>query len=848
MATRKRVWLNSPYHNYTDRKKYLLSASEIAQYTMYEEDNTHWNYGDFINSECITEPNIIIFNTQPNYLLILNQGAIEARYYVTSYTFISGEPAENRSKFLASLVRDTIVDFKDTIKANLFKCKRGNLPRDVYSPILVQPEGLSLNQIKVGHKQIKSWDNDTQWLTLFYSTKSEKTIEFNWDIVADYSYNEMKSDYGTFDLNPPVLEPQPIFNVYRRNYINLSGRYRVAFEIGGIIPLSGYYQFDLTVTPSSVIVSNVTRTSGTFLYKDVIISAIGKRYRKLNYTNARTAATSNINHNYTSSYVNLRNKYDQRIISHNDNQFIVSYSDEVLRPSAYHSTSVNNALNSIVTGSGGWTVIAGNRTITMGAPIAVSGYNKVYVSAYAFNTYFNSVPQTGSLVLPVTKRLDEVNLSCITIPFGNDVSIKDGTNVYSGISKYVAMSIATTGWTNLGDTIIDIQLLPYCPQAQLNSINFQKTPSNQIDITALDDSYKSPIVITSTGQVLYYGLVCDQSSMDYRFPIDFTSLTPYDLKLESIIRRYRLCSQDHKQSFEFNPALNGGLSGLSISYTLRPLTTVFRICPVFNEQSLYGGNYKDPRGLIWEGGFSLSQVTDAWVQYKLQNSTYQQLFNSEIQHLEITHQNAKAQEILNYQTTYANALTSIQAQQVKAGLSLATGLVGAGIGLATGNPLASIGGIGAVVGGISAGVSIGASKEIANRNLEAAKQSESLNDAQRAADMIYKKDVWTLNNQAIQARPNTLSSNTEYSIINENKAYIEIYEPSAEEIQFVEQYLKYHGMKIEQIDYINQFLQADGDYIEGTLYFTTGLTPVIANAINAELSRGAYIQGGLFDD
>jgi len=846
MAVRKRIWLNSPYHNYTDRKKYLLSASEIAQYTMYEEDNTHWNYGDFINSECITESNITIFNKQPNYLLILNQGVIEARYYVTNYTFISGDTKSDKSKFTASLLRDTLVDFKDSIKSNLFKCKRGNLPKDVYSPILVQPEGLPLNQIKVGHKQIKSWDNDAQWLTLFYSTDSQKTIEFDWEnTVADYSYDEMKSDYGPLTLSVP---PYSTTNSYRRNYTSLSGRYRVTFEDRGTIPIrSGYYQFDLTVTASSATVSNITR-SGTFSYDNQVIPAIVNRYQGLNYTNARAIATSDINYNNTSSYTNLRNKYDQRIIIRDADQYIVSYSDSVSPSSAPSFTNVNNVLNSILTGSGGWTLSVDNHTVTMGAPTVVSNYNNAHYDLYDFKTVFNIVPQTGSLVLPVTRRLDEINLSCITIPFGDDVSIKNGTNVYSGISKYAAMSIATTGWTKLGDTILDIQLLPYCPQSQLNSINFQSTPSNQIDITSLDDSYKSPMVITSTEETLYYGLVCDQSSMDYRFPVDFSSLTPYDLKLESMIRKYRLCSQDHKQSFEFSPALNGGLSSLSISYTLRPLTTVFRICPVFDKQGLYGGNYKDARGLIWQGNFSLSQIKNEWVQYKLQNSTYQQIFNSEIQHLEVSQQTSKAQETLNYETAYANAQSNIQAQQMKAGLGLATGLLSAGVGAATGNPLAIMGGVGALAGGASAGIGIGASRDIANRNLEASKQSQSLNDAQRAADLAYKQDVWTLNNQAIQARPNTLSSNTEYSIINDSKAYIEIYEPSAEEIQFVEQYLKYHGMKIGQIGYINQFLQADGDYIEGTLYFTTGLTPVISNAINAELSRGAYIQGGLFND
>ena len=108
-----------------------------------------------------------------------------------------------------------------------------------------------------------------------------------------------------------------------------------------------------------------------------------------------------------------------------------------------------------------------------------------------------------------------------------------------------------------------------------------------------------------------------------------------NLKIESMSKKYRLMSHNHKQAFDFNLALNNGVQYMSMSYTLKPYDTIFRICPVFNQDSLYGGNYKDARGLIWQGGFSLSQITDAWVEYKLQNSTYESVFDREIKSLEV---------------------------------------------------------------------------------------------------------------------------------------------------------------------------------------------------------------------
>ena len=134
---RRRVWLNTPWHNYTDKKKHQLTNSEINQYKMYEEDNVAFNHGDFVNCECVTKPSVPVLNKQPNYMIVYNGATIESRYYVLSYQYMDGEPAENFGTYRATFIRDVVVDFKRSLTQQLCRIRRGNLPKNQFSPILV---------------------------------------------------------------------------------------------------------------------------------------------------------------------------------------------------------------------------------------------------------------------------------------------------------------------------------------------------------------------------------------------------------------------------------------------------------------------------------------------------------------------------------------------------------------------------------------------------------------------------------------------------------------------------------------------------------------------------------------
>lgn len=835
---RKRVWLNTPWHNYTDKKKHQLTAAEIELYKMYEEDNVAFNHGDFVNGECVTKPTIAVLNKQPNYMIIYNGTTIESRYYVLSYQYMDGEPAQTYGTYRATFIRDVVVDFKSTLANQLCRVRRGSLPTNQFSPILVQPEGINLNEIKVNQLDIKSWDGDAQWLTIFYDQTvpdNERKITFDWsgDIYPDYQFSTMQSEYSSYGFN--LTSSGLAKSAYKRDFES----YKIILNGS-----NSRERISVVVTKNAFTATAIDNrpTSRTYEAVSALNNASANQIQGV-----VTLIRTSYQYDNSSKIMPLVNKYNNQLIQNGSKISRTNITtnerlDETTTTGTTFDSSIRTLLGRIAgrydEGSGLYGI--GNMWVNGGYD-----FQEAHLIMDAWQTSFTEVPTTGQLILPGKFKLDNINLGCVTIPFGSNITLKNGSTTYT-MDPATAKSIATSGWTATGSLIKDIQILPYCPMSQLNSEKASSPSSNTIDISNQLDDYKIPMTVLSSEAAIYYALAVTQSSLDYRFPLELVANS--NLKIESMTKKYRLMSNNHKSGFDFNLALNNGVQYISISYTLKPYDTVFHICPIFNQDSLYGGNYKDARGLIWQGGFSLSQITDAWVEYKLQNSTYDSIFDREIKSLEVSQDVARQQETLAYQTAYQNAQTSIDAAKLKATLAGVTGVGSAIVGAATGNPMAIMGAAGALGSGLNSAIGIGAQQEVADRNLAAAKESQRLNDTLRAEAIDYKKDIWYLTNQAIKARPSTIAANSEYSHINNEKAYIEVYDCSDIEKRYIEKYLQYYGMKIDQIGLLRNYLIGDNCYIEATPLFLEGLTPVISNAINAELSAGIYVQEGLFNE
>lgn len=277
------------------------------------------------------------------------------------------------------------------------------------------------------------------------------------------------------------------------------------------------------------------------------------------------------------------------------------------------------------------------------------------------------------------------------------------------------------------------------------------------------------------------------------------TLTATDIKVANECDKYRLCSPNYNGQFEFNLAKNGDVNYFNVDCSYKPFNPYIHVNPEFG--GLYGRDFNDARGLICSGDFSLPQITSAWANYEANNKNYENIFNRQIQNLEISQNNQRLSDIVG-------------------GISSAA-TVGMGAGLLAGGPVGAAVGIGSAASGVA---------------------DYFINENNRKEQMSYTKDMYSYNLQNIKAIPYSL---TKVSAINSNNKlypFIEYYTCTDEEKDALINKLKYDGMTIMKIGTINQYLHKDKTFIKGMLIrVDLHKDSNYINNIYNELMKGVYI-------
>ena len=264
---------------------------------------------------------------------------------------------------------------------------------------------------------------------------------------------------------------------------------------------------------------------------------------------------------------------------------------------------------------------------------------------------------------------------------------------------------------------------------------------------------------------------------------------------------YRLCSPNYQGVFEFNAAKNNGISYFDVDCTYLPYNPYIHVSPNFD--GLYGKDYDDTRGLICSGDFSLPIINDQWKSYQINNKNYQNIFDRQIQNMEIN-----------------NRLSNIQA-----GAGALTGALGAGgaAGLIFG-PLAGVGA--GVFSAAAGGVDFAMNKALQNEALD------------------YKKDMFGYELGNIKAMPDSLAKVTAFTANNKVFPMLEYYTCTDEEKQALKDKIKYNGMTVMRIGKIVDFLQEDYSYIKGKVIRLEDIADDTnyLNQIADELYKGVFIK------
>jgi hypothetical protein len=411
-----------------------------------------------------------------------------------------------------------------------------------------------------------------------------------------------------------------------------------------------------------------------------------------------------------------------------------------------------------------------------------------------------------------------------------------GTWSGSEVERDTILSAVTNLKYAMQDDMYDVQILPYCPLSDVTiteETNFYRIKSDDAQLynSAVrtwdlvlkfsDDSPTSELDLKNSDfspSNAFYGLFAKSKDLtvykSFNYPYAVTSTE--DKKIDSECRFVRICSPAGKSMWDYNVVKNNSNTSYVINMTLKPGQPYMHIRPQFFS-GVYGQTFEDDaRGVIDTSSYSLTTIIDSWMQYVQQNNNFQDIFNRNIDSMEVKHNIALGLDITNA------VFGSISA-------SASGGLTGAMVG---GVP-------GAIVGAVAGGVT----------SLGGGIADTVVNQTLRDEQMSLTKDLYSLNLAQIKARPDTISKLSNIDIDSHLVPYAEIYSASNDEIEYLRNLLTYRGYTINRIKSVSQEkLNAGADkqqslFVSGRLLECPGLQEDahVFSEINNELMTGVRI-------
>ena len=736
-----------------------------------------------------------IFNVteteEPNYLLLLEeneQRTIVSRWFVIDWTKVRG------NQYKGLLRRDLLADNYEKITTSPSFIEKGYVePTD---SAIFNKENMNFNQIKTRETLLKD-DSKTAWIVGYiakdHPALSDKTFTYNPDVDMTISGNFSDWEYASWcDGNThTTIKESNIENIVR--YVLRATKIR-EFQFNATTDKS----FNSLANDSWGVVSTGSKTAQQVLddytnsnwFGNIYWSTVIEKIYQDNPTYANSTVMSTL-----TSLVGKKVQFQDGIY-----EFKIVNIDDTTGWKYWNSGNLYTYLYNTVVAD--LQELGGNISVVTRYPVA---YNLNITNFIVTATKLDNVQGTYKYSIPQTTRLlNDAPYKMFCIPYYKDgkyvFQVNDTNHRYT-LDKDIMLTWSFNIATELGNSLYDLQILPYCPisnwrgNANVAGI-FSIGKSENVDYTTLLDSNNKVVGVCSW---------CDVSSKEQflKYPIEIMNY-----KVENECDMYRLCSPNYASVFEFNPAKNDGVEGYNVRYTYKPYQPFINVAPKFNR--LYGKDFKDNRGLILSGDFSLPIVKDAWINYQLQNKNYALAFDRQIENLESNYSWQKKMGI-------ANAITG----------TIQGGVSGAMSGALVG------GGVGAVVGGV---LGTGASMVggIMDVNMQQALHNEAID---------YTKDNFGYQLQNIQALPNTLNKVSSIISVSKLFPFLEYYTCTNEEKEALENKLKYNGMTIGRIGKIKDYLQQDTQtYVQGQLIRLEGKFDThIANEIANEFKKGWYI-------
>lgn len=761
------------WNNYFNRTYKPFSLAEASDALVGSILNVNgFNPNDGVDTEQMTGLNT--FTEIPDYCVVVEGTEIISKWFVIECQ------RTRQGQYKLSLHRDLISDYyQELMEAPVF-IEKGFLPYN--NPLIFNRESMTFNRVKKAEILLKE-KYPCAWLVAYVAANADNisgsavTTDTAYDIDVPNQGDISTWEYWKYCQGNPNRE-----NLYSNTYKHL---FHVYVSQGvGVNPAISKYTYDETGVIEPRAGETISNQGSTCV--NVAWTKLVSNYKI--YSSSINGQVNSQVGTQSTLYMNNINDLSGKIIRYYSGGYRyavinVLSSTEHIGETYLSAGALYNNMKTWVEASGGENV--NDKTVSF----------ETDVTSYIIQ--LTDVTQSISATFTFTKdrqRLVDAPYYMVCMPYG-DFTLhitESGTSYNLPYTKDLAMDMMNSFVANGQTNIYDYQLLPYCPISGLDAIVDESSADIYVDNyteASVMQAKDSEGVLKAIVFLATYSKFSTQINMSNNSEYDYLTKVvknPIERKVKNECELVRIASPNGSNSFDFSPQLNDGFDYIQVDCTYKPYSPYIRVAPDF--AGLYGDNFGDTRGLIVQGDFSLPVITDQWKQYEINNKNYANVFDRETQSLELKE----------------------GIRRTQAGWSIAAGAFGAG---GTGAAFGSAGGpIGMTVGAVlGAGASVGTglidyttSKKLYEEN------------------MSYRQDMYSMNLENIQARPNGLAKTSAFTNNNKIYPFIEYYTATDTEKEAFRNKILYNGMTVGVIgnitDYIGSKVASESHhYIKGQL-------------------------------
>ena len=730
--------------HYDTIQEYLDKASSY-----YLEDNIlNFKWGDGVRTTQIIDDSA---PHSPDYAVGLDDdGNIVCRWYILEDSYNLKTQRE------VTLFRDIVADnYYDVLKVPMYIERVGRVLRN--DPAIYNKEGIQVNQIK--KKEELLWDKTNwAWIVGYIDKKAEsKTIDYEVTIPVDPSF-----EYDTWE------EFVAAYPVSITEAVDVKLKYRIRLDAINIVAQTTTFNANGVLEIGT---DTLAPTQGTLYYHSVteVPQDIPNYIKYDSYTPYIPTFTGTSTGSDVASWESVNNQYVRIKGGSRAGVYRISTSSSTGTEQTKDVTTGSGTIYTVMTSQSGELKTAYN----LGGDPGNGSMSVLYKERVHTLEAIKQTDASKQLIIPVDHpHTNNATYDVFCIPYrpGRKLTLYGASGIYEvfSMSSESTLTLASEIAVQMGASLYDLQILPYCPILSF----IKKIPEPTLVLPDPKYYTKSKQGETElTEGIFWVPDITVESTINYKVPVP---TDPIEAKVFNECTKYRLCAPNGNGAFDFSPLLNEGVSKFNVFMTLKPYQPFIRIAPDFG--GLYGDEFKDYRGLILSGDYSVPRNNDAWIQYIQANKNYLLTFNRQIQNIEFNKRMARTEAI-------PNAIT------------------GALSAAGTGTILGSFAGTaGMTVGAVGAGaVSLGAG--LTDMLLMNKKFSEQVS---------MTRDNFMYSTGNIAARPDTIASVGSFTNSNKLVPYIEVYDCTDIEKDAFREFLKYNGMAFNRIATIQDALSYRG--------------------------------------